>query len=40
MDIITTIAKKFNGDDVNVEDCLYKGKKKYNKTINWDGDEN
>jgi methylaspartate ammonia-lyase len=32
-DVIDSLAKSLNGDDVNVEDCIYKGKKKYYKEI-------
>lgn len=30
---IVSLAKSLNGDDVNVEDCIFKGKKKYYKEI-------
>ena len=29
----SNLAKSLNGDDVNIEDCIYKGKKKYYKEI-------
>ena len=32
-DVIVSLAKSLNGDDVNVEDCIFKGKKKYYKEI-------
>lgn len=32
-DVIVSLAKSLNDDDVNVEDCLFKGKKKYNNEI-------
>jgi hypothetical protein len=32
-DVIVSLAKSLNGDDVNIEDCIYKGKKKYYKEI-------
>lgn len=32
-DVIVSLSKKMNGDDVKVEDCIYKGKKKYYKEI-------
>jgi len=32
-DVIVSLAKSLNGDDVNLEDCIFKGKKKYNKEI-------
>jgi hypothetical protein len=31
--IITNLAKSLNGDDVNIDDCIYIGKKKYNQEI-------
>jgi len=33
-DIINSLSKSLNGDDVNVNDCVYTGKKKYLKEIN------
>jgi tmRNA-binding protein len=32
-DVIVSLSKHLNGDDVKVEDCIYKGKKKYFKEI-------
>ena len=32
-DVIVSLSKQLNGDDVNVEDCISKGKKKYYKVI-------
>lgn len=32
-DVIVSLSKQLNGDGVNVEDCIYKGKKKYYKEI-------
>jgi hypothetical protein len=32
-DVIVSLSKQLNGDDVKVEDCIYKGKKKYYKEI-------
>ena len=32
-DVIVSLSKHLNGEDVNVEDCIYKGKKKYFKEI-------
>jgi hypothetical protein len=32
-DVIVSLSKQLNGDDVKVEDCIYKGKKKYCKEI-------
>jgi hypothetical protein len=32
-DVIVSLSKHLNGEDVNVEDCIYKGKKKYIKEI-------
>ena len=32
-DVIVSLAKSLNGDDVNIEDCIFKGKKKYYKEI-------
>jgi len=32
-DVIVSLSKQLNGDNVNVEDCIYKGKKKYYKEI-------
>ncbi len=32
-DLISSLCKKLNGEDVKVEDCIYKGKKKYYKEI-------
>jgi hypothetical protein len=32
-DVIVSLSKQMNGDDVNVEDCIYKGKKKYYNEI-------
>ena len=32
-DVIVSLSKRMNGDDVNVEDCIFKGKKKYYKEI-------
>ena len=32
-DVIVSLSKQMNGDDVKVEDCIYKGKKKYYKEI-------
>jgi len=32
-DVIDFLSKQLNGDDVNLEDCIYKGKKKYYKEI-------
>ena len=32
-DFIVSLSKQMNGDDVKVEDCIYKGKKKYYKEI-------
>ena len=31
-ELVIKLAKKFNGDNVNVESCLYTGKKPYKKT--------
>ena len=31
--IITALAKSLNGDNVNVNDCIYKGKKKFIQEI-------
>jgi len=31
--LISKIAKEFNGDDVNVADCIFTGKKPYKKEI-------
>ena len=28
-DVIVSLAKQMNGDAVKVEECIYKGKKKY-----------
>tara|TARA_B110000008_G_C16946178_1_gene554545 strand:+ start:666 stop:833 length:168 start_codon:yes stop_codon:yes gene_type:complete len=33
-DVIVSLSKHLNGEDVKVEDCIYKGKKKYHKKIN------
>jgi hypothetical protein len=32
-DVIVSLSKQLNGDDVKLEDCIYKGKKKYYKEI-------
>jgi len=32
-DVIVSLSKHLNGEDVKVEDCIYKGKKKYYKEI-------
>jgi hypothetical protein len=32
-EFITKLAEQLNDDNVNVEDCIYKGKKKYCKDI-------
>lgn len=32
-DVIVSLSKHLNGEDVKVEDCIYKGKKKYYKKI-------
>lgn len=32
-DVIVSLVKSLNGDDVNVEDCIFKGKKKYYNEI-------
>ena len=32
-DVIVSLSKQMNVDDVKVEDCIYKGKKKYYKEI-------
>jgi hypothetical protein len=32
-DVIVSLSKHLNGDIVKVEDCIYKGKKKYYKEI-------
>jgi hypothetical protein len=32
-DVIVSLSKQLNGDDIKVEDCIYKGKKKYYKEI-------
>lgn len=32
-DVIVSLSKRMNGDDVKVEDCIFKGKKKYYKEI-------
>ena len=32
-DVIVSLSKQLNGDDVKVEDCIYKGKNKYYKEI-------
>lgn len=32
-DIINSLSKTLNSDDVNVNDCVYNGKKKYFKEI-------
>ena len=32
-DVIISLSKQMNGDDVKVEDCIYKGKKKYLKNF-------
>ena len=32
-DVIVSLCKSLNGDDVNIEDCIFKGKKKYTKVI-------
>jgi hypothetical protein len=32
-DFIVSLSKQLNGDDIKVEDCIYKGKKKYYKEI-------
>ena len=32
-DVIVSLSKKMNGDDVNVEDCIYKGKKKFKQEV-------
>jgi hypothetical protein len=32
-DLISSLCKNLNGEDVSVEDSIYKGKKKYYKEI-------
>jgi hypothetical protein len=32
-DVIVSLSKQMNGDDVKVEDCIFKGKKKYYKKL-------
>ena len=32
-DLISSLSKNLNGEDVSVEDSIYKGKKKYYKEI-------
>jgi hypothetical protein len=32
-DVIVSLSKKMNGDDVKVEDCIYKGKKKFKQEV-------
>jgi hypothetical protein len=32
-DVIVSLSRQLNGDDVKLEDCIYKGKKKYYKEI-------
>jgi hypothetical protein len=35
-DFIAKLAKSFNGDDVNVDDCIYKSKKKYKQQLKFE----
>jgi len=35
-EFVVTLSKQMNGDDVKLEDCIYKGKKKYYKEIKID----
>lgn len=32
-DVTVSLSKHLNGEDVNVEDCIYKGKKKFKQEI-------
>jgi hypothetical protein len=32
-DVIVSLSKQMNGDDAKLEDCIFKGKKKYYKEI-------
>jgi hypothetical protein len=32
-DVIVSLSKQMNGDDVKVENCIYKGKKKFKEFL-------
>ena len=32
-DVIVSLSKHLNGDDIKVEDCIYKGKKNFKQEI-------
>ena len=32
-EIISSLAKLYNGDDVNIDDCIHNGKKKFKQEL-------